>query len=344
MGNITALKKWDLEKNAWRTAGSLEDKRRALSIATYGTIRHDESDVINYIIFMDGCRVENHTREVEHISDRKAGIANVISYFEKKKENYKIELLMVDNDAPLREESRLLAGYVDLLSRIMSVRTINVIGFSKCGVVAYDMMKYLQSDFSLYKTRVYSVSSPYMGTVMASPLFFERTISEVINSKISCRSLADKIIRVLMAKYYSIMSNSHMDLDIAIKGGVPDFLKERYDSEFLDCIFSSQNITAVSKVAHYQNICTKIGEDTLKNSIKTGDIAGLGLCIINSCLFDGESDGMVLLSSQKKIEDYYDDMPSSVVIEAPHNLQSNRLYSDKLLSIVDENMNKRRKA
>lgn len=37
-------------------------------------------------------------------------------------------------------------------------------------------------------------------------------------------------------------------------------------------------------------------------------------------------------------------MPSSVVIEAPHNLQSNRLYSDKLLSIVDENMNKRRKA
>ncbi len=159
MGEIKAIKKWDLDKGIFRDAVSIEDKRKALSIAVYGTIRHNESNELNYIIVADGFRVENHTDDVETIEARRGGIENVIRYFEGKQENYKIELLMVDNDCPLKNESKFLAEYVNNIASQSNVKTVNVLGFSKCGIMVFDMIKYLNL-IALSKTRAYSISSP----------------------------------------------------------------------------------------------------------------------------------------------------------------------------------------
>lgn len=339
MGKVISIKKWDLNNNSWKNIVNDEDKKRALSIATYGTIRHTESDDINYIILADGCRVENHTKNASHIGNNHAGISNIISYFENKKENYKIELLLVDNDAPLIEESKFLASYVDYLARFSTTKTINVIGLSKCGVIAFDMMKYLKSQFSKMKARVYSVSSPYMGTVMASPLFLERKVRTIIEAKIGKTFLVDNITKALMDLYYSIMSNSHMDLDIAIPGEIPEHLMSNYDSSFLQNIFSNSNISSISNVKHYQNICTVIDDTTLKNALKSGNFAAIGLCILNDVLFDGKSDGMVSLDSQKRIEDFYSDEHSaSKIITTSHGALSIPIYANELLDIVNSNM------
>lgn len=339
MGTIKVIKKWDLKSNSWNNKVNDEDKKRALSIAEYGLIRHDESSQINYILLADGCRVENHTKDSSHIRENRAGIANILSYFESKKENYKIELLLVDNDAPLAEESKVLASYIDFLSRKSTTKTVNVIGLSKCGVMSFDMLKYLKSPFSKLKARVYSVSSPYTGTIMASPLLLESEVKNIISSKIGENALADKITAAFMKLYYSIMSNSHMDLDIAVPNYVPDYLKAKYDPTFLQNIFSDANLSSITNVRHYENICTVIDDTTLKNSLKSGNLAALGLCILNDTLFAGKSDGMVSLESQQKIESYYPfEHSSSKIISSCHGALSTPIYANELLNIVNANM------
>lgn len=339
MGTIKVIKKWDLKSNSWNNKVNDEDKKRALSIAEYGLIRHDESSQINYILLADGCRVENHTKDSSHIRENRAGIANILSYFESKKENYKIELLLVDNDAPLAEESKVLASYIDFLSRKSTTKTVNVIGLSKCGVMSFDMLKYLKSPFSKLKARVYSVSSPYTGTIMASPLLLESEVKNIISSKIGESALADKITAAFMKLYYSIMSNSHMDLDIAVPHYVPDYLKANYDLTFLQNIFSDTNLSSITNVRHYENICTAIDDTTLKNSLKSGNLVALGLCILNDTLFAGKSDGMVSLESQQKIESYYPfEHSASKIISSCHGALSTPIYANELLNIVNANM------
>lgn len=133
-----------MNENKWKNVESLEDRRSAYSIVSYCDIKHRNDGSVNYIIIADGCRVENHTSDPLYIKDRQAGIKSVIEYFEQKNENYRIELILVDNDAPLDEECKRVARYIDFLSRIDEVKTVNFIAFSKCGVMALNMIKYLQ--------------------------------------------------------------------------------------------------------------------------------------------------------------------------------------------------------
>lgn len=341
MGKVIPINKWDLENNKWKNNVSVEDRKKALSIATYGEIRNNESSQINYILLADGCRVENHTKDSSHISDNHAGIANMIHYFENKKENYKIELLLVDNDAPLVEESRLLAAYIDYLTGLATTKTVNVIGLSKCGVMAFDMLKYLKSSTSQIKTKVYSVSSPYLGTILASPLLLEQEFKKMVVAKLGENTFSKMVTTAFMQLYYSIMSNSHMDLDIAIPNSIPSNLQANYDPNFLANIFSNSNIASISKVNHYENICTVIDSATLKNALRSGNFAVLGLCILNDCLFAGQSDGMVSLASQQKIEDYYsDEHAKSKIINTTHGALSIPIYANELLDIVDRNVSR----
>ncbi len=337
MGEIHAIKKWDLELGTFRDVLSLEDRRKALSIATYGTIRHNESDELNYIIIADGMRVENYTKEAERIDARHGGIENVIRYFEGKKENYKIELLLVDNDCPLKVESRFLADYVSAVARQSNVKTVNVLGFSKCGVMVFDMIKFL-SNVALTKTRAYSVSSPYTGTIMASPLFLERKVSEIIHAKIPSSFLADKIVSAVMSTYHGILSNSHMDLDIAEAGGVPAWLTSNYDPSFLGKIFRAENVRNVNNVRHYENICTLIDDTILPRALRSGNLNDIGLCILNDVLFNGASDGMVLYSSQTQIEHVVPDLGSSRIIHSTHCVLKNPRGANELLDVVSDNM------
>lgn len=340
MAAVHGIKKWDLEQNHWRAIASLEEAKRALSIVKVEEIKHNESDEINYIIIGDGYRVENVTNDVTKVSDRNKEIANAVAYFEKRHENYAIEIMLVDNDAPLTKESRFLAEYIDSLAFQKNVKTISFIGSSKCGVMAFDLIKYFRCSASLYKTRLYSLSAPYKGTIMASPLYLEREIEKMVHAKISNKALADKISKSVLNEYYKVFSNSHMDLDIAIPGGVPGRMLNVYDPTFLEKIFSSDNITAYYRGVYFQNISTEIGTKTLKEVLKSGNLAGLGLCILNDCVQDGPSDGMVLRSSSRAIDDQI--CKKSRTIYAPHNILSIPKFSKEIYDIVDENITGKR--
>lgn len=337
MGDVKTIKKWDLDRGVFRDALTLEEKRKALSIVPFDTIKHNGSSELNYIIIADGLRIENYSHDAKRVEARRCGIENVIKYFERKNENYKIELLLVDNDCPLKVESNFLADYVSHIASYPDAKTVNVLGFSKCGVMVFDMIKYLTYE-ALMKTRAYSISSPYTGTIMASPLFLERKVAEIAQAKIPNRTLAERISKLVMAIYYRTMSNSHMDLDIAEVGGVPANLVNKYDPSFLGEIFKEENIQSVSRINHYENICTLIDDKVFKNALRTGNFVDIGLCILNEALFDRNADGMVPLSSQSEIESKVRYLGPSKVILSTHNILKTSRYANQLLDVVNNNM------
>ena len=337
MSNIKPIQKWDLKRECWRQVETLEDKKKALSVVPLGNIIHRENEPFNYIIIADGYRVENVSKDASTVSKRRKDLSNVLRYFEGKKENYYIELLLIDNDAPLSEESRAFALYIDNLANHPSARTINYVGFSKCGVIGLDMLKYFKNPQTFSKTRVYSVSSPYRGTIFASPKAFIAETRKIIVAKLGDNALSTKVADALEKKYRRVLSNSHMDLDIAIRGGVPDDMFACYDPRFLKDIFSEANIAHAKKVSHYQNICTRVDSSTLKNAIRYGNLESLGLCIVNDVLMGGNSDGIVSYESQSAIEDHFDDEhKSSVIIPSTHNSLSIPVYADELFDIVHD--------
>ncbi len=72
--------------------------------------------------------------------------------------------------------------------------------------------------------------------------------------------------------------------------------------------------------------------------MKTGNFNDIGLCILNDVLFNKESDGMVLLSSQSKIESKVECLGSSKIIYSTHSILKTPSYANQLLDIVNNNM------
>lgn len=337
MGQIRGIAKWDLKSSNWRKIETQEDRKKALSIVTYGDIINDESDDgFHYILLADGYRVENVSKDTQTVNDRKDGIKNVISFFEKKKANYRIELLLVDNDAPLREDGKYFASYIDSLAMSDRVKSINYVGFSKCGAIGFDMIKYIKTVKGLAKTNIYSVSSPYTGTIVASPKIIEREAKLIVEAKLGKNAFSKRVLNALLNFYRGLLSNSHMDFDIAIPGGVEEKYKDRYDDSFLREIFSPSNIHASFMPNHYQNICTVITEKTAKEILKKGDIVGIGLLLMNELFFDEPSDGLVPLSAQRSIEPHINTTNSSsnLLIPSPHGVLEHP-FADDLLSAVE---------
>lgn len=333
MNSIRPLAKWDLAANSWRKDVSSNELGRALSIVRYKDIIHDERSPLNYILIADGYRVENLSKDNKTIADRTGGIKNVLSYFEHKRANYRIELLLVDNDAPLKEESVAFAEYIDCLAQLDDVASINYVGFSKCGVIGLDMIKYFRCHRSLLKTHIFSVSSPYLGTIVASPLALMAEVRKMIESKLGKNEFSESVVKQLTKLYHSVQSNSHMDLDIAVPGGVPKDLLVCYDPSFLDKIFEPANLRALKRV-DFHNICTYIDKSTLARVIKSGDLTGLGLCIVNDILFEKASDGVVPISSQTAIEKHIETKTSYV--NSTHNSIPVKESAHRILEYVAE--------
>ena len=341
MGKVVCVSKWDLESNNWIRIEEGKIDKKALSIGLFNPIKNNASGETNYIIFADSMRLENHTPHGSYISNSAGGVDNISRYFAGKDENFEILLFLVDNDAPLVEESKFMAFLVDGYANIPTAKTVNVIGTSKCGTIAFDMMKYLRSPLNKEKTYVYSISSPYLGTPMASPLYFARNARAAIEAKLGKNPFSDKVIKSVVYIYNHMLSNSHMDLDIAMAGGVPSDLQSKYDPSFLKNIFSDSNLLSLTNVKHYENICTVINDATLKNGLQVGSLTTLGLCILNDCIFGGNSDGMVSLDSQQKIDEYYsNEHAESKLITSSHGVFYVPIYADEVLDIVYSNMTK----
>lgn len=343
MGNVRHVFKWDMKKGLWTEVKEKDTRKgQALSLVDFGNIIHDEKKGINYIIVADGCKLDNHSADGETVDANKSGIANVISYFENRKDNYRIGLWLIDEEAPLVEQSRITASFISQLAEKKYVSTINFIGLSKCGVMALDLTKYLVGSAARTKTRIYSVSAPYKGATVAGPLMFEQEVSQLVKTKLGNTKMSEKIVESVMRYYYGIHSCSHMELDISLPEGVPQGFQKFYDSSFLDNIFSKRNIMGACRVAHFQNICTKIEKDTFKETMRARNYGELGMFVLNDLIYKGNSDGLVDIASQREVEKHIKGIGESVLIPSTHHILKTPVYANQLLEIVDENMGAKR--
>ena len=324
MGTIDIFAKWDLEKNDWTQSDNLKDIGRSFVIASYKRIINDNCK-INYIIIDQGSRVENHSEDFSNIKETEVRIDNVISHYERCNGNYDIKLFLMDADAPIIEDAKLFAKYVESLALLPNTNSVNIIGLSKCSVMNFYVPRFFKNRETFKKTNVYNIASPYDGTKFASIKMFYPEIRKKF------KVLSDFIIKNV---YEGISSNSHMDYDIAIPGGIPEERIHLYDENFIKNVFCTDNVEAVKRLNSFKNILTSIDSSVIKEAIMTGNKQGILMCIFNEMFFEGKSDGMVLTSSQRKVEDVLD--IKSHNIKSHHDVNSNIRAFNKVLGIVDD--------
>ena len=326
MGKIDIIAKWDLEKNKWTQSSDLKDIGRSFAIVNYKKIINDNGK-INYIIIDQGSRVEDHSKDFFNIKETEVGIDNVISHYERCNGNYDIKLFLMDADAPIIEDAKLFANYVEKLASLPNTNSVNIVGLSKCSVMNFYVPRFFKNSDTYKKTNIYNIASPYEGTKFASPKIFYPEIKRVFKSDILCNTLVKNI-------YEKISSNSHMDYDIAIPGGIPAEKLHIYDESFIKNVFCTDNVEAVKRLNSFKNILTSIDSNVRKEAIKTLNFYGIALCLFDKMFFDGKSDGMVYTSSQRKVEDVLD--IKSYSIKSHHDVNSNIRAFNEVLGIVDD--------
>lgn len=338
MGIIDVKAKWNLIENNWCMNPTHNDKGRAFSFVNYEEIIDDVNKGIDYIILAYGTRVENHSKDFINIKEKAAGIDKIISFYKRSSKNVILKLLLIDADAPIIEDAKLLAQYIDSLSSNDKTNSINLIGVSKCGAMAFNIPKYFQKLTSFYKINIYTVATPFTGTKLASPTIFYPDVKKLISSKLGDNKLADLVYHAIISYYEGICSNSHMDYDIAMLGGIPYDKLQYYDDSLIKDMFSDANIDAISKISCYRNFVTGIDENTFGEAVKTMNFTGIGLCILNDLFFDKKSDGMVMTDAQRIVESKFVryDLKSHILTSSHHDIASNnRVFSD-LLHVVDD--------
>lgn len=334
MGEIKVFGKWDLEKGIWIQKPDPKFFGRSFAIANYERIINND-EKINYIIFTHGSRVEDHSKNFIDIKEKEAGIKNIIEHYKQGNDNYDIKLFLMDADAPIVEDAKYFAKYIDHLASLPTTNSINIIGLSKCSVMNFYVPRFFSNPNTFTKTNIFNVAAPYEGTKLASPLVFYPEVKKVISSKIRNQKLADLIYNKLINVYEGISSNSHMDYDIAIPGGIPESKKSVYDESLIKNIFSDENVEAINKLNSFKNFLTGIDDNTLKEAISTMNLGGIGLCILNDVFFNKQSDGMIYVSSQQKVDSVLD-KKSHKLVSAHHDVASNKRVFNDVLHVVDE--------
>lgn len=334
MGKVEFSRKWDIEKCIWDKYPSLDKVGRSFSIVNYDSIINNDGQ-IDYIIINHGSRVEDHSKDFINVKDKEVRIDQVISHYERCDGNYSIKLFLMDADAPLVEQSKLLSSYIEFLASMPNTNSVNLVGLSKGSIVNFYVPSFMSNLESFNKVNVYNIAAPYDGTKLASPLVFYPEVEKLISSKIRNSKLSNLIYKKLIDVYEGVSSNSHMDYDIAINGGIPDSKSTVYDESFIRNVFSNKNLEAIKRLQSFRNLITGIDENTLKEAISTMNLTGIGLCILDDLFFDNKSDGMVYVDSQRKVESVLD-ISSYKLVSAHHDVCTNLRVMNDILCVVDD--------
>lgn len=338
MGNVESVAKYNLEKEEFEYNVNPLDKGKAYSIANFQDIINDESsDKFDYIIYIDGYRLENITKDFENVSESKTAVKHILDYYKKQKRNVRLKQILVDNDGPLEKEAIMLANFIDQLSSTNYCNSVNIIGHSKGGTIAFNTPKYFINQNSYKNTNIYTDAVPFNGCIMASPKIFYRNIKQLIYKVIPNQALAEKVYKKITEYYEGMSSNSHMDNDIAIENSIFERYSDKYDVNYVRNMFDLQNISAIKRINHYQNIQTGIDDKTLLNSLKNGDFLSVGLCIIDKYLINDISDGFVEVSSQEAVEDKIE-QDNIRFNSTTHNVLSNKSNMDKIMQMLEDNL------
>ena len=334
MGNIQVVGKWNNETNTWNTP-SQNEVGRSFLFCDYDYIINNPKEGVNYIIVCDGKRLNLHTFDTENISDHAANMTHILSHYRNMNGNYVIKLFMIDNDAPIIEDAKKLANYIDLLATKKTTNSVNLLGLSKCGAMSMYIPRFLKSKDSFDKLNIYSIAAPYKGTKIASPKMLYPDLHKVVQKRLGKGLLSELVYKGMIEIYEYLCSNSHMDYDIAVPGEIPQERRYLYDSTFIRDIFDKKNIDAVRRINSFNNITTGIDAYTLPEALKTLNISGIGLCFLDELIFDQASDGMVRVKDQKAVEKPLG-IESIKLPSAHHDVYSNNRTYNEVLDIVDD--------
>ena len=334
MGTIQPIGKWNNETNTWHKPSS-NQIGRAFSLCDYEYILNDPKKGINYIIVCDGKRLNLHTFDTENIGNYASNMKHIINHYKKSNGNYVIKLFMIDNDAPIIEDAKMLANYVDLLTDKPTTNSVNLVCLSKCGAMSVYIPRFFKNIDSYNKTNIYSIAAPYKGTKLASPKLLYPDLHKIVSTRLGNGLISDLVYKGMIDLYEYLCSNSHMDYDIAVPGEVPQERIYLYDRSFIRDIFDKKNMDALNRINSFTNITTGIDANTLPEAIRTINVTGMCLCLLDELLFDKPSDGMVRVKDQKAIESVLG--IDSINLESSHHdvFSNNRAYS-KVLDIVDD--------
>ena len=336
MSKVDIMGKWDIENEVWFVPESNKAKGRSLAIANYEPIINSGLDSNDYLIICIGFRLENVSINKKTISDKQYNINQIINYFEKTHKNIYIKCVLFDSDAPLKESGRKLGQYIDSLAAQPNTNSINIIGFSKGGVMCFDMTKSLKSGFCLQKTNLFTIATPFTGTLFASPKLLFEQLNEGIQTRTGNQYLSNAVTEVLKPIYGMVSSNSHMDYDIAIPHSIPEELLDFYDPSLIENIFAKENLLAIKQLLTYRNIYTGITKSTLKECLQNRDLLGVGLCLLNDIIYDEPADGFITLNSQQAVEQYFENIATSTLYSTTHSVFSNPRALTTICSIVND--------
>lgn len=326
MAKIIPVKKYDIETDKFSSTITRSNIINSLSYVKEEYTSDENDQSYEYIIFANGYRVKDIALDGKTIHGNNDFTKRIINYFKKKNKNVVVIHILVDSDAPLDLESRMIARKIEALAKKDTVRSINLIGHSKCGVMFFNMPKYFKDSTTFEKSSIYTSAAPFRGCLIATPKLFLKQVKHAIFSKLP-KPFNELTYNALKNYYQTASSNSHMDNDIALPGTVIN----KYDPNFIKRTFDRINIEAIKRVKHFHNFVTGIDENSLLKALKRRDYTGVGLYLMDKYFMDETTDGFIERSSQESISKYLD-VPTRVINSAAHNYLA---YDDELIHILD---------
>lgn len=326
MQTIIPIAKYDETAKRFIKNINPDERLKALSKITTVVISNEDDEHFDYILFANGNRAKDVTHDGTHPFERRDYCQRIADYFRSKGKNVLIESVLLDNDSPLSIETMLIADYLDDISSEETLDTINVIGHSKCGAMAFNLPKYFKNEDSFRKTSITTTATPYKGCLMATPTKFLRQVEAITDAQLP-KPLNRIVFNSLKNYYNSINSGSHMDNDIAL----PGYVAERYDPSFISDMFDIENISAINRVRKFRNFTTRVDNDTLMKYLRTGDFTSVGMCLIDKFFMDEPTDGFIETDSQESVNDHFDH-PSTHIPSTTHYFLT---HPDEMAVVLD---------
>lgn len=332
MAYFKPIAKWNIKEKKWDYDISYEEAGKSYSYINY----YDEYEDVNYLIFSPGIRAEN-VNEKNNALNSGLQIESIVNHYCNIPGNYSVKMQLMDADAPIIEEAKQQAKFIDNLASNINTKSITLIGYSKCGVMNFYVPSFFENEDSFKKTNLINAATPYKGTIVAAnKLIFKEFYNGIIDT-FKSKKIAEMLSKKFQSFYENICSNSHMDYDIALPNGVTEDKKDLYDKDFISNVFRKENIDSIKKLRSFTNVSTGIDNRTMTNAIRNLNIGNIQLCLMEKFILKNKSDGIVPIESQLEVEKYLD-TNSKHISSCTHNIHSDKRCLNELLNIIDDTL------
>ena len=199
----------------------------------------------------------------------------------------------------------------------------------------FNSIKYMKNKSNLKNINLFTISTPFLGSPLASPKVIFPVIKRVAGP-------------IGIYWFNSVSSRNHLDFDIAVSGGMTEEFMDNYDPNFIKNILSDENISAIKKINFYQNITTLDEKGSLLKSFEDGVFKDSFLMFLSDkILLGGHTDGMVSYDSQNAVEKYLNTNHlhleksfHSLVVE---DKEFTTIFLDDMYSVIDNKYKKIKK-